>query len=533
MAAAAGWRLATASRETAAFRQVTFRHGTLGNARFTADGQNIVYTAAWEASAPEVFIVPANETGGRSLEVKNAALLAVSRTGEVAVALNPKGPTPYLAPGTLARGSMTGGAPKPEIENILAADYTPDGASLAIVRVNPANGTCQVEFPAGTVLARGALLTDLRFSPDGRHLAFIDHLSAGDDRGSVVILRADGEKVATGPLRDSHRGLAWNSAGDEVWTTAPLLNGVIEALDLRGRRRDLLNVPGRLHLRDVRPDGRILLEQGTVRRGMIVVSNNGQNQRDLTWLNLSYVRDISRDGQMVLIEEQGMGYRTFVRNVDGSPAVEIGSGYGVALSDDKAWALSLRLPDSESELWLEPVGPGQARRLSPPDMVPSTAAQFFADGKRIVFSGRERDRRFRIYVQALDGSAPRPVSEVGFFGALLSPDEEWVAAVGPDGPALVPLDGGSPVPVRGMQPGETMRRWTSDGQIFVASATPTLLRIERLNPRTGERTMWRQTSAPAFTGMRISAPFMTPDGSAYTYGYGLSSADLYVVTGVR
>jgi hypothetical protein len=28
-------------------------------------------------------------------------------------------------------------------------------------------------------------------------------------------------------------------------------------------------------------------------------------------------------------------------------------------------------------------------------------------------------------------------------------------------------------------------------------------------------------------------PFITPDGSAYTYGYSFSSSDLYIVAGVR
>ena len=533
VAAAAGWWFARGTHESPSFRQVTFRHGTLGPARFTSDGQNIVYTASWEGSPPEVFVVPANQTGGRSLDLKNAALLAVSRTGEIAVALAPRasaGAT-FFAPGTLARGSMTGGAPKAEIENVVGADYTPDGSSLAIVRVQSNPRSCLVEFPIGTVLFRAPYVSDLRFSPDGQYLAFIEHPNPTDDRGSVVILRRDGGKVATGPVRDSHRGLAWSPAGDEVWTTAPLANGIIEAVDLSGRRRVLLNVPGRLQIRDVRPDGRLMLEQGTAQRGIIVASNGGENQRDLTWLDYSYVRDISRDGQMVLFEEQGIGYRTFVRKVDGSPAVEIGSGYGIALSDDKAWALSSRFGDAG--LWLEPVGPGQARRLSPPDLVQIGQGQFFPDGKRIVFAARERDRRFRVYVQALDGSAPRPLTEEGFSGALLSPDERWVATNGPEGPVLVPLAGGSPTPIRGIQPGETMRRWTNDGQIFVAAATPTDLRIERLNPWTGARTMWRQTSAPAITGIRISAPFITPDGSAYTYGYSLSSSDLYVVTGVR
>jgi Tol biopolymer transport system component len=533
-AGAAGWWFATRAHESPSFRQVTFRHGTLGPARFTGDGQNIVYTASWEGLPPEIFVVPANQTGGRSLELKNAALLAVARTGEIAVALAPQPVVgaSFFSPGTLARVSMTGGAPKAEIENVLAADYTPDGSSLAIVRV-PEPRSCLVEFPVGTVLFRAPYVSDLRFSPDGRHLALIAHPNPGDDRGSVVILRRDGGQVATGPMRDSHRGLAWSPRGDEVWTTAPLMNGIVEAIDLSGRRRDLLNVPGRLQIRDVRPDGRMLMDQGTVHRGLIVVSNSGETQRDLTWLNYSFVRDISRDGLMVLFEEQGLNYHTFVRNVDGSPAVEIGSGYGVALSNDKAWALSLRFPDSGPELWLEPVGPGRARRLSPAGLVPFSFGQFLADGKRIVFTGRQGDRPPRIYVQALDGSAPKAVTEEGFIGALVSPDERWVAATGPAGPVLVPFEGGPPTPIRGTQPGDSPRRWTNDGQIFVATVTPTSLRIDRLNPWTGERALWRQTSAPAFTGMRISPPFITPGGNAYTYGYTMSSSDLYVVSGVR
>jgi eukaryotic-like serine/threonine-protein kinase len=535
VAAGAGWWFSTGAHESPSFRQVTFRHGTLGTARFTGDGQNIVYTASWESSPPEVFVVPANQTGGRSLELKNAVLLAVARTGEIAVALAPRQipGASFFAPGTLARGSMTGGAPKAEIENVLAADYTPDGSSLAIVRLLADLRTCLVEFPIGTELFRAPYVSDVRFSPDGKHLALIEHSNRTDDRGSVVILRKDGGKVATGPMRDSHRGLAWSPAGDEVWTTAPLMNGIVEALDLQGRRRELLNVPGRLHLRDVLQDGQMLMEQGTAQRGMIVVSNNGETQRDLTWLNYSYVRDISRDGLMVLFEEQGINYRTFVRTVDGSPAVEIGSGYGAALSNDKGWALSVRFPASGPELWLEPVGPGQPRRLSPPSMLPLQPAQFLPDGKRIVFSGRERDRPPRLYMQALDGSAPKPITEEGFAMGFLSPDETWVTANGPAGPVLVPLAGGPPTPIRGLQPGELIRRWTNDGQLFVAATTPTSLRIERLNPWTGGRTLWRQTSAPAFTGMRISLPFITPDGSAYTYGYSLSSSDLYIVAGVR
>jgi hypothetical protein len=39
---------------------------------------------------------------------------------------------------TLARTTDVSNAPKPEIENIQGADFTPDGSALAIVRYVPA-----------------------------------------------------------------------------------------------------------------------------------------------------------------------------------------------------------------------------------------------------------------------------------------------------------------------------------------------------------------------------------------------------------
>jgi hypothetical protein len=74
--------------ESPAFRQVTFRHGTLGTARFTADGQNIVYTAAWEAYRQSFS--SCRRTRRRPIvRVKERRLLAVLGTNNVVVALTP------------------------------------------------------------------------------------------------------------------------------------------------------------------------------------------------------------------------------------------------------------------------------------------------------------------------------------------------------------------------------------------------------------------------------------------------------------
>ena len=40
------------------FHQLTYRRGSLnGNARFTPDGKNIIYTAAWDGPQPELYTV--------------------------------------------------------------------------------------------------------------------------------------------------------------------------------------------------------------------------------------------------------------------------------------------------------------------------------------------------------------------------------------------------------------------------------------------------------------------------------------------
>src|SRR5208283_4228985 len=132
----------------------------------------------------------------------------------------------------LARSTQSSAAPKPEIENIQAADFTPDGSEFAIVRYIPDERMCQLEYPIGKVLHRAVNIDAVRFSPDGRYLAFISHDNNSDDRGSVVILRKAGEKVTASPLYESAEGLAWSRSGDEVWTTSPLESGEIHAMNL-------------------------------------------------------------------------------------------------------------------------------------------------------------------------------------------------------------------------------------------------------------------------------------------------------------
>lgn len=532
------WRIRSGSKPVTGsqFHQLTYRRGTLTDARFTPDGQNVIYSAAWQGAQPEIYTVSANGTGSHPFGITNARLLAVSKTGEVAVALAPRYVTTLLSPGTLARSSG-GSAPRPEIENIVAADYTPDGSALAIVRYLPDKAICQLEYPIGNVLYTAAAIDDLRFSPNGMYLAFIPHDNPYDDRGSAVILRTNRAKVASSTLYESAQGLVWTRSGDEIWFTSPLESGQIHALSLSGQNREVLSVPGRLFLRDIDANGELLAEQGIVHLGIIASTGKQNAQRDLSWLDYGFFRGISDDGQMILFDEEGSEtpqYTVYVRNTDGSPAIPLGEGYGAALSRDKNWVLAEKL---NRQVWLVPVGPGEPRRLSPPGFTCRWAG-FVPGGKSAVLDAQKGDGPFRTWLQNLDGGEPRPISPDNIGGIQVSPDGKWVLSGSESDltsrdTLMVPIDGGPPVPIAGLQPGDYPLGWTEDDRLYVAphlNGSDTSIDVAILDPRTGKRTAWREIPLIPVGGIHSFQLMITPDGTSYAYGYNLYLSDLYTIT---
>jgi dipeptidyl aminopeptidase/acylaminoacyl peptidase len=542
-AAAFGWFAASRHRVDAAqFHQLTFRRGTITDARYMPDGQSVLYTAAWEGTEPEIYSAAIDGTGGHPIGISNARLLAISKQGEVAVALAPKRPPfSYLAPGTLARVTNGGGAPKPEIDDVESADYSPGDASLAIVRYVPDKPICQVEYPIGKVLYSDQGITSLRFSPDGKYLAFLTHSDPSDDRGTAVILRTNGLKVASSPLFESAEGMAWTPNSKEVWITSPLETGRVHGLSVSGKTREVFSVPGRLFLRDIAPGGQILAEQGIVRHG--IVGFNGVSQRDLSWLDYGELRDISNDGQMILFEEEGSeskNYTVYVRGTDGSPAVAIGDGYGLALSPDKSWALTQKLTEPVNQIWLQPVGAGEPRRLSPPNLAPVIiAGGFFPDGKHVVYIARQTGRPPRTWMQDIDGGPPRPITPENIIGWQVSPNGKWLLAGAIQNGTinlLVPTAAGAPVAVKGLNDGESAVGWSADNRLYVTAAPKPgvmLIEVDKLDPLTGARTRWSEVAVPPIVGLQTENLILTADGKSYAYHYHLNLFDLYTVSGVR
>jgi hypothetical protein len=92
------------------YKQITFRTGSIGNARFTPDG-SIVYSASWDGGEPQLYIARTDDPGAREPGLKNAELLSISKNGELAVRLNTLVLGGYARAGTLARVPLSGGSP--------------------------------------------------------------------------------------------------------------------------------------------------------------------------------------------------------------------------------------------------------------------------------------------------------------------------------------------------------------------------------------------------------------------------------------
>ena len=120
------------------FRQLIFGRGFIETARFTPDGQNVVYGASWNGKPFEIFTTGLDGLESRSLGLPPANILGIGANGQMAVSLGMHHTQIWMTSGTLAEVSLTGGAPRPLLENVCDGDMSPDGKRMAIVRCSGA-----------------------------------------------------------------------------------------------------------------------------------------------------------------------------------------------------------------------------------------------------------------------------------------------------------------------------------------------------------------------------------------------------------
>jgi Tol biopolymer transport system component len=534
-----GRRLGVMQAEKAppAYRQLVFRRGTIQGARFAPDGDTVIYDAAWEGKPGHLFSNRPESPESRPYDIPEAKILAVSSTGEMAIMLG------HRSVGTLARVPLAGGAPREVVENVKWADWAPDGKNLAIVRA--AGGRDNLEFPIGKILYEtNGWISNPRFSRKGDLIAFIDHPSPTDDAGSIAVVDLAGKKRTLTSGFATAYGLAWNKNADEIWFSGAEMgsNRGLYAVTTGGEKRLLARVPGSIFICDTY-GGRALVIRSIDRMSITAFAPGDTEEKDLSWLDLTEAMDLSDDGKNLVFSEVGEGggatYGVYLRKTDGSPAVRLGDGDAQALSPDGKWVLGIHL-SAPARLDLLPTGAGQPRDLKNPGIEHYHLANWFPDGKHVLFAGDEAGHGMRLYIQDIEGGDPRAFSPEGVDlirgSRSVSPDGKTVFGFGPDGKvSLYPVDGGPARAIPGLAEADRPIRWSGDGRfLYVAERQGVSANVQRLDLSTGRKDPWKALTPADPAGVLSVKPVqITPDGKYYAYSYFRALNDLYIVDGLK
>jgi eukaryotic-like serine/threonine-protein kinase len=562
-AAYGGWMWAQRAKGTPvepAFRRITFRRGEVRTARYSSNGETIVYSAAWDGQPPEIFVVNRGATESRSLGMRDSDVLAVSKSAELAILLRRDRLTNL---GTLARVPLAGGTPREVAENVAQADWSPDGAELAIIRQNGL--TTRVEFPIGMPRYETAhQVRHVRVAPDGKRLAILE-VSRGEWEVAIIEGRQQPVTIARGWARGAN-GLAWSPDGKQIWVSGTSTSAppALYSVDVEtGTVRLVTRLTGGIRIFDLSPGGEALLSNSNWRAALVwkipdppaapVPSDNPQSptlnpqsssvspETDASWLDWSTLADLSPDGRTILFSEgrEGGGAKgaVYLRRTSDPTPIHLGDGTGDALSPDGKWALVRH----GAKLVLVPTGTGQFRELNI-DGAFDNGAAWLPDSRRAIVAGVMKEHgEYRLFViDTLDETA-RPISPEKIWGNgarafTVSPDGSRVAGMTAEQTiALYPIDGSSAAPLPGSVKGEIPIQWSADGaSLFVHDPTALPARVSRIHLATGVREPWKEFMPPDPAGIyRIAPVLITPTADAYAYNAMRVLSELYVAEGLK
>ncbi|HWC66315.1 MAG TPA: WD40 repeat domain-containing serine/threonine protein kinase, partial [Thermoanaerobaculia bacterium] len=524
------------------FQRLTFGRGAVWSARFAPDGRTVVYAAAWEGDPIRLFSTRTDGRDSTRLDLGDADVESVSTRGEIAMLLGrPLFPVNHWA-GTLARAPIVGGAARETTENVVAADWAPDGNDLAIVR--KVGEEQRLEYRGRILFETPGWIESMRFSPSGDRIAFL--LRGLDVSVETVDLAGKHDVLSRGWKRA--RALAWSPDGREIWFSANERGWrtPIYAVDLRGKQRLVLRLPTWIDLQDVARDGRTLVSLVALRTTMRGLSAGEPAERDLSWHESSLAKAMTPDGKTLLFDEGSEGdfHAIYVRPMDGSPAKRIGEGRSIAISPDGRW-VAANAAGRGSAFVLMPTGAGETK-------VPDARGHhfeegaFFPDGRRILLQAVDPGRGNGSFVMDLGTGTLQAIGPEGASCLAVSPDGREAACEFRNGEgAICPVAGGPSRPIPGLRAGkERPVLWSADGRsLFVGPqerpgappAANAAFQVFRIDLATGNRELWHEFAPPDRAGLMVAGYnfAMTPDGRSYAYSYLNAPSDLYLVTGLK
>jgi hypothetical protein len=520
---------------------VTFEEGFVFAARFAPDGRTIVYSADWDRQQRDVFVTSLDSREFRPLGFPGADLLGSSRSGELAIlsASTVTGGSPYRRRGTLARASLTGGAPRLELEGVSFADFGSDGA-MAVVRDDANKLT--MEYPISQVLVEGpAGLYAPRVSPSGEYVAFFDGRTTAGVL-AVKVFDRSGKFVTQSKQFGDWWGLAWTPV-NELWFAATEFGGqqtVVFSLDLQGRQRVVYVSPGAFTLHDVSTQGDMLASFDHPLDRVELIDGAGAAPQDRTWRDGGRLAGFSASHALLINHGPGSGSggphgSAYIWQPGDRQPVRIAEGTARALSPhgSKVLVVPYKQPLAVS---IVPTGAGRPQPLDLGSIESVGWAGWLPDGRIVVAFARPGGKPVA-YLLSPDGRNPVPLLPEGVTleGAnLISPDGSRIAAMDALGRlAVCTIAQPACRAVPGTTDRDAVAGWTADGRsLFVYQGQVVPTQVDRLDVASGARSAWKtvQPLHAAVTGLRTI--MASPDG-ALVYGYSRTRSELYVIKGLK
>ena len=545
-------RLNATAPPPVSFTPLTYLDQTIFRGLFAPDGKTVVFSASLDGitNNVEMFTLSTEYPEPRPLGLRHTHLLSISSKGELAVLTNVRYLGHRIFDGTLARAPLGGGAPREILEHVREADWAPDGERLAIIR--DVGGRDRLEFPIGKVLVEASgYLSDLRVSPAGDRIAFLEHPSRYDDRGGIAVVDMTGRKTTLSDGYWGLEGLAWSNDGQEVLFSAGLSYAqfMIYGVTSAGQRRQVLESAGGITIYDIAPDGRWLAARDDISRTMLVKAPGTAAEANLSWLDFSTPVKFTKDGKKLLFTEEsgalGSNYGVCLRGTDGSPVVKLGEGTASDLSPDGRFALGVVQRSDRDELMLYPTGPGEARRLDPGPIERYTASHWFADRALILVCGNGKAGGSKCFEQDVKTGSLRPVAVEGADDAWPSPDGTTLLVHRPrqatsiDGEptyAVYAKAGEAPRPIPSIRDGlDTVVSWSADGRaVLVSFQEGTTLNLARVDLATGKRDLVRTLKVDGLAGTtRLRSFVVADDPDVYAYEVARQLSRMFLIRGAQ
>jgi len=523
------------------FERKTFSQQAIFGARFMPDGKTLVLSAAPAGNDPHLFVIRSEYPEPQRVSDASLHLLGISSRGELLVLNHARFSGHHrLFRGTLARMPLEGGAPRDIMDDVREADWAPDGERFAVI--HDVGGKDRLEFPVGRVLYESAgYLSDVRVSPEGDLIAFMEHPKKFDDRGSVIVVDLSGKvRVVSGGYWGLE-GLAWATDGRSVLFSATT-NGsdyAVTEIDLAGRRRPTRQNIGLVTMHDIARDGTWAVTRDDVPTRIVFRAAGAREEVDLSWLDAARLPVLSADAKTLTFTDEsvagGPNYTVTMRPTTGGPIVRLGEGLGQELSRDGKSVLAI-VYGTPQRLMSYPIGAGQATRLDQGGLGNMSSASWMPDSRRVLVSGNEPGKAPRCFLLDPASGALEPVGPEGIWEGVVAPDGGTFIARSQTGWAVYPISGtraGRPVP--SMTSRDYLIRWDPDGSaVYCYQRSEVPSAVERIETTTGRRETIATLGDPKTAGLlAVVGVSMADDTRSMAYCTWLYTSVLYTVGRVR